>query len=231
MESKLYVGNLSYNVTEEQLRELFSQAGTIKEISLIMDRDTQRPAHAHRRLTHDDLLSGTIMAGQNDDGAVPVADHLAAELFQPQPQECGKDAVLRLHDERVRLVHAAHPAEQGRRDHAPALLRRPEAQGMRLDGIEADHIVHAVPFNSPERLENRRARGPRLLDFVRPQELQPDLALGCCARRWFTPRPRRAKQCPGGRGPQKLSSPEFRCHANLLLPVRQDTTPIISYAS
>ncbi len=43
MESKLYVGNLSYNVTEEQLRELFSQAGTIKEIALIMDRDTNRP--------------------------------------------------------------------------------------------------------------------------------------------------------------------------------------------
>ena|SRR5512135_2102757 len=43
MESKLYVGNLSYNVTEEQLRELFSQAGTIKDIALIMDRDTQRP--------------------------------------------------------------------------------------------------------------------------------------------------------------------------------------------
>ncbi len=43
MESKLYVGNLSYNVTEEQLRELFGQAGKIKEIALIMDRDTRRP--------------------------------------------------------------------------------------------------------------------------------------------------------------------------------------------
>src|SRR5512140_2576630 len=43
MESKLYVGNLSYTVTEEQLRTLFSQAGTIKEVALIMDRDTQRP--------------------------------------------------------------------------------------------------------------------------------------------------------------------------------------------
>ena len=43
MESKLYVGNLSYNVTEDQLRELFSQAGAIKEIALIMDRETQRP--------------------------------------------------------------------------------------------------------------------------------------------------------------------------------------------
>jgi RNA recognition motif-containing protein len=43
VESKLYVGNLSYNVTEQQLRELFSQAGEIKEIALIMDRETQRP--------------------------------------------------------------------------------------------------------------------------------------------------------------------------------------------
>jgi RNA recognition motif-containing protein len=43
MESKLYVGNLSYNVTEEQLRELFGQAGAIKEITMIVDRDTQRP--------------------------------------------------------------------------------------------------------------------------------------------------------------------------------------------
>ncbi|MGE5263064.1 MAG: RNA recognition motif domain-containing protein [Acidobacteriota bacterium] len=43
MESKLYVGNLSYDTTEEQLRELFGQAGSIKEIALIMDRDTRRP--------------------------------------------------------------------------------------------------------------------------------------------------------------------------------------------
>ncbi len=43
MESKLYVGNLSYNVTENALRELFSQAGEIKELTLIMDRDTRRP--------------------------------------------------------------------------------------------------------------------------------------------------------------------------------------------
>ena len=43
MGARLYVGNLSYNVTEEDLRTLFSQAGEIKEISLIMDRETRRP--------------------------------------------------------------------------------------------------------------------------------------------------------------------------------------------
>ena len=43
METKLYVGNLSYSVTEEQLRQLFSQAGEIEEVALIMDRDTRQP--------------------------------------------------------------------------------------------------------------------------------------------------------------------------------------------
>ncbi|MDE3091373.1 MAG: RNA-binding protein [Chloroflexota bacterium] len=43
MESKLYVGNLSYNISEEQMRQLFSQAGEIKEVSLILDRETRRP--------------------------------------------------------------------------------------------------------------------------------------------------------------------------------------------
>ena len=43
MDSKLYVGNLPYNVTEDELRDLFAQAGEIKEITLILDRDTRRP--------------------------------------------------------------------------------------------------------------------------------------------------------------------------------------------
>ncbi len=42
MEPKLYVGNLSYSVTEEELREYFAQAGTIKSVALIRDRDTGR---------------------------------------------------------------------------------------------------------------------------------------------------------------------------------------------
>ena len=43
MESKLYVGNLSYNVSEDDLRQFFAQAGEVKEVSLILDRDTRRP--------------------------------------------------------------------------------------------------------------------------------------------------------------------------------------------
>ncbi len=43
MVKKLYVGNLSYSVTEAQIRELFSQAGEISDVALIADRETGRP--------------------------------------------------------------------------------------------------------------------------------------------------------------------------------------------
>lgn len=43
MATKLYVGNLSYDTNEEQIRTLFSQAGEVAEIALITDRDTGRP--------------------------------------------------------------------------------------------------------------------------------------------------------------------------------------------
>ena len=42
MAKKLYVGNLSYTVTEEQVRELFAQAGEVDSVSLITDRETGR---------------------------------------------------------------------------------------------------------------------------------------------------------------------------------------------
>ena len=43
MAKKLYVGNLSYDSTETQLRELFAQVGEITEINVITDRDSGRP--------------------------------------------------------------------------------------------------------------------------------------------------------------------------------------------
>lgn len=42
MDTKLFVGNLSFDTTEEDLRALFSQAGTVTSVSLIKDRDTGR---------------------------------------------------------------------------------------------------------------------------------------------------------------------------------------------
>jgi cold-inducible RNA-binding protein len=40
MQTKIYVGNLSYATTEDELRELFAQAGTVASVALIKDRDT-----------------------------------------------------------------------------------------------------------------------------------------------------------------------------------------------
>jgi cold-inducible RNA-binding protein len=40
MGKKLFVGNLAYAVTDEDLRELFSQAGTCESVSIVVDRDT-----------------------------------------------------------------------------------------------------------------------------------------------------------------------------------------------
>ncbi len=41
--SKLYVGNLSYQTSESELREIFSQHGEVVSATLVMDRETGRP--------------------------------------------------------------------------------------------------------------------------------------------------------------------------------------------
>jgi len=43
MSKKLYVGNLPFSATEDDVRKLFSQYGSVESVSLITDRDTGRP--------------------------------------------------------------------------------------------------------------------------------------------------------------------------------------------
>jgi RNA recognition motif-containing protein len=40
---RIYVGNLPFTSTEEEVRELFGQHGTVHAVDLISDRDTGRP--------------------------------------------------------------------------------------------------------------------------------------------------------------------------------------------
>ncbi|MDD5341772.1 MAG: RNA-binding protein [Patescibacteria group bacterium] len=42
MAKKLYVGGLSYDVTDAQLNEYFAQAGTVESASVVIDRMTGR---------------------------------------------------------------------------------------------------------------------------------------------------------------------------------------------
>lgn len=39
----IYVGNMSYDTTEDELREAFAAFGTVTKVSIIMDRETNRP--------------------------------------------------------------------------------------------------------------------------------------------------------------------------------------------
>jgi len=41
--SKIYVGNCSFDITEQQLRDVFSPYGEIQSVDIITDRGTGRP--------------------------------------------------------------------------------------------------------------------------------------------------------------------------------------------
>jgi cold-inducible RNA-binding protein len=43
MSNKLFVGNLSFDVTENDLQDAFAAHGTVTETNLMMDRTTNRP--------------------------------------------------------------------------------------------------------------------------------------------------------------------------------------------
>ncbi len=43
MSTRLYIGNLSYNTTENQLQDLFTQHGPVTDVDLIMDKFSGRP--------------------------------------------------------------------------------------------------------------------------------------------------------------------------------------------
>lgn len=43
MSTKLFVGNLSFDITENDLNDAFAAHGTVTEANLMMDRTTSRP--------------------------------------------------------------------------------------------------------------------------------------------------------------------------------------------
>ena len=58
---KLYVGNLSFEVTEGDLKELFSEAGTVESVNVITDRGSGRPkGFAFVEMTSDEEAKEAI---------------------------------------------------------------------------------------------------------------------------------------------------------------------------
>jgi RNA recognition motif-containing protein len=64
--SKLYVGNLSYSVTNEQLQEMFSKYGKVKQVNVIEGRgygfvEMSSPSEAEKA---KEALNGTDLEGR-----------------------------------------------------------------------------------------------------------------------------------------------------------------------
>jgi len=69
----IYVGNLSFDATEDQVRSMFEQYGAVDRVSIITDRDTGKPrGFAFVEMADDDsadkameALNGSNLAGRN----------------------------------------------------------------------------------------------------------------------------------------------------------------------
>lgn len=69
---KIYVGNLPFSATEDEIRELFAEHGAVRSVNLITDRDTGRP-RGFGFVEMDDTegqaairaLDGTDLGGRN----------------------------------------------------------------------------------------------------------------------------------------------------------------------
>ena len=71
MTQKVYVGNMSFNTTEERLQEVFAQYGEVVSVNLITDRATGRPrGFAFVEMANDAAAQAAIAAlnGQDLDG-------------------------------------------------------------------------------------------------------------------------------------------------------------------
>lgn len=68
----LYVGNLNYQTTEEELRPIFEEFGQVNSVKMIMDRETHKPKgfafvempNAEQAQQAIDGLNGTTVSGR-----------------------------------------------------------------------------------------------------------------------------------------------------------------------
>jgi cold-inducible RNA-binding protein len=82
---KLYVGNLSYEMTEEQLNTLFSEAGEVISAKIITDRHTGQPrgfGFVEMETKMDGQKAISMLNGRNIDGR-PLA------VNEAKPQQRG----------------------------------------------------------------------------------------------------------------------------------------------
>jgi len=77
----IYVGNISFETTDEQLRDLFSAHGDVKSVKLINDRDTGKPRGFAFVEMDDDSAEDAITA---TDGVEFSGRNLRVNLAKPR---------------------------------------------------------------------------------------------------------------------------------------------------
>ena len=85
---KIYVGNLPFSATEDEVKELFGQHGTVHSVALINDRETGRPRGFGFIEVDDDSLAAMI---QNLDGQEMDGRALRVNEAQDKPRGGGGD--------------------------------------------------------------------------------------------------------------------------------------------
>ena len=83
---KIYVGNLPFSATEDDVKNLFGQHGTVHSVALIMDRETGRPRGFGFIEVEDDSLATMI---QNLDGQEMDGRALRVNEAQDKPRGGG----------------------------------------------------------------------------------------------------------------------------------------------
>ncbi len=74
MTKRIYVGNLNFRATDDEVRELFEEYGEVESVNLITDRETGRPrGFGFVEMADDDEADEAI-------GALDGADHQGRNL-------------------------------------------------------------------------------------------------------------------------------------------------------
>ena len=84
---QIYVGNMSYQTTEETIRSLFEEYGEVEKVTMIMDRETQRPKGFGFVVMSDDTAAAKAVEELNQkefDGRTLKINEAQPKEFKPR---------------------------------------------------------------------------------------------------------------------------------------------------
>ena len=84
---QIYVGNMSYQTTEESIKSLFEEYGEVEKVTMIMDRETQRPKGFGFVIMSDDTAAAKAVEELNQkefDGRTLKINEAQPKEFKPR---------------------------------------------------------------------------------------------------------------------------------------------------